>query len=111
MLALTPWLTPIIPKNYYYVYIWAVMPIIIALLAWITFGGHYLVRLLLYNLAIYGAWLINLYVRSGIHSDPASDAWYWVVFFPPSIAGANVALFVVAAIAWLSQKRTRNSHT
>jgi hypothetical protein len=109
LLAFQPWLTALFPQDFYYIYIWIVMPAITALLAWFTFGGHYLARFLLYNLAIYGAWLINLSIESGLHRDPSSDAWYWVVFFSPSIFGANVAFFAVAAIAWFLQNR--NSHT
>ena len=98
-------------SEFYNIYVWVVIPVIIALLAWITFGGHYFVRFLLYNLAIYGAWRINIYVELGIHRDSSSEAFYWVLDFLPSVVGANVAFFVVAAIAWLLQKRTRNRHT
>ena len=111
LLAFIEWLKAIIPEKFYMIYIWVVIPVIIALLARITFGGHYFVRFLLYNLAIYGAWLINLYVELGIHRDPSSEAFYWVLDFLPSVVGANVAFFVVAAIAWLLQKRARNRHT
>jgi hypothetical protein len=103
--------TGLFPAEFYNIYVWVVIPVIIALLAWITFGGHYFVRFLLYNLAIYGAWRINIYVELGIHRDSSSEAFYWVLDFLPSVVGANVAFFVVAAIAWLLQKRARNRHT
>ena len=111
LLAFIEWLKAIIPEKLYFIYIWVVIPVIIALLARITFGGHYLVRILLYNLSIYGAWLINFYVVYDIHRPPITDAYYWGLFFFPSIVGSNVAFVVVAAIAWLLQNRTQNSQT
>ena len=110
LLAFIEWLKAIIPEKLYFIYIWVVIPVIIALLARITFGGHYLVRILLYNLSIYGAWLINLYVVYGIRREGLVDAYYWL-FFIPSIVGSNVAFFAVAAIAWLLQNRAKNSQT